>query len=235
MGDEFLEKLILIGAHEVAREVRCFVEKYSLYEIVGYSVHRKFIKENTIDGLPVIPLEELDNFINRKTTKVFISISWGQRLNQVRKDIFNDLKAKGYSFANIIAPQAVIHTDKIGEGNWFHEYCYIGHQTVIGDNNDFRPFSTIGHYTNVGSHNHFSKCTIGGIVCIGDCNFIGMQAIVYNRIMIGTKNFIGAGTVVKKSIGDYSLVAVKESPTIQLTEKQIEKIVIPGGSKNFLS
>ena len=230
-----MEKLLLIGAHEVAKEVKCFVEDYGLFEIVGYSVNRKYIKDNAIDGLPVIPLEELDNEIDRETTKVFMAISWGQRLNQVRKDIFNELKARGYSFANLIAPRAVIMTDDIGEGNWFHDFSYIGHKTVIGDNNDFRPFSTIGHYTSVGSHNHFSKCTVGGVAKLGDCNFVGMQAIVFNRVNIGNKNFIGAGTIVKKDLGDFTLIAAKESDRIQLTEKQIERVVIPGGKKNFLA
>lgn len=230
-----MEKLLLVGAHEVAKEVRCFVEKYNLFEVVGFTVNRQYIKEETIDGLPVIPLEDLDNYVDRETTKVFMAISWGQKLNQIRKDIFICLKEKGYVFANLIAPQAVILTDKIGEGNWFHEFCYIGHEAAVEDNNDFRPFSTIGHYTKVGSHNHFSKCTVGGIAHIGDCNFVGMQAIIYNRITVGNKNFIGAGTIVKKNLGDYVLIAAKESERVQLTEKQIEKIVVPGGNKNFLA
>ena len=229
-----MEKLLLIGAYTVAKEIKEFVEKYKLFDIIGYSVNQRFIKDETIDGLPVIPLEEIEHHISKKT-KLYMAISWGQRLNQVRKDIYNDLKSKGYSFANLISPLAVIMTDDIGEGNLFYEFSYIGHGVKIGNNNEFRAFCTIGHYTTVGSHNHFSKCTVGGKANIGDCNFVGMQAVLYNRISVGNKNFIGACSIVKKDLTSFNLIAAKESETIGLSEKQIENIVVPGGKKNFLS
>ena len=228
-----MEKIIIIGTGNNSKEVAAFIRRYNLFEIVGYAVNKKYLKENEYEGLPVYASEDLEQCVDKRSVLLFIGIAWGQRLNQVRKDIFDELKAKGFSFANLIAPQAVVMSEKTGEGNWFHDFCYVSHDTQIGDNNEFRAFSTIGHYTTVGSHNHFSKCTIGGATKIGDCNFVGMQAIVYNRVNVGNKNFIGAGTIVKKDLGDFNVVSAVESLRTQLTERQIEYVVSPSG-KNFL-
>ena len=229
-----MEKVLIIGTGNTANESADFIKKYNLFKIVGYSVNKRYLTGNEHNDIPIYALEDIEKFIDNNQVKLFIGIGWGQRLNQVRKDIFNELKSKGYSFANLIAPQAVLMTDDIGEGNWFHDFCYVSHDVKIGDNNEFRAFSTIGHFTTVGSHNHFSKCTIGGATKIGDCNFVGMQAVVYNRINVGNKNFIGAGTLVKKDVGDFTVISAEESNRVVLTEKQVEFIVTPKG-KNFLS
>ena len=227
-----MDKILVIGAYKLAKEVKSFVERYNLYEIIGYSVNEKYITSDVFEGKPIYPLEYIENYVDINT-KVFVGISWGNRLNQVRKDIYMELKKKGYSFANLIAPQAVILTDNIGEGNWFHEYCFIGHDASIGNNNEFMGFSSVGHYSCVGSHNHFSKCSVGGATQIGDCNFVGMQSIIYNRICVGDKNLIGAGTIIKRNLGNYNIVVAKESSAVQLKEKQIELVILTEG-KNFL-
>lgn len=224
-----MEKLIIIGAGVWASEITHFVECYKLYEIVGYAVNKEYLVEEYL-GKKVYPLEELDKLID-KETKLFISISWHQKLSDVRRDMFNSLKAQGFEFANLIAPTAIVKVAEMGEGNWISDGAQIGYNTVIGNNNIILSQSLIGHYTVLGNHNALSgRACIGGTCSIGDQNYIGMNATVFNELHIGYKNIIGAGAILKDDITDFTMVSAPES----MVKKTKEKVVNLAVSAEFL-
>lgn len=223
-----MEKLIIIGAGVWASEITQFVEYHNLYEIVGYAVNREYLVEEYL-GRKVYNLEELDKLIEKKT-KLFISISWHQKLSDVRRDIFNSLKAQGFEFANLIAPTAIIKGTNMGEGNWISDGAFLGFNTIIGDNNIILPQSLIGHHTVLGNHNALAgRACIGGACSIGDQNYIGMNATIFNELHVGYKNIIGAGAILKDDITDFTMVSAPES----IVKKTKEKVVNLAVSAEF--
>lgn len=223
-----MEKIVLVGTSSLAAQTVAFIQRYQLFEIVGFTKNRAFIEESSYMGKPVYPIEDLDSFIDKKTVKLFCTVSWYNHLNRVRKKMFDELKEKGYTFANLISPHAIVYSEDMGEGNWIHDFAHIGYGVKIGDNNVFRMNCTIGHDSVIGNHNFFGVgSTIGGHDYYGDCCFTGLKATVFNRIDVGNKCVVGAGAVLSKDLPDFSLCVAAKSFIKQCDEEKIETYISP--------
>ena len=55
-----LADLCIIGTNETAERVTQFVERYHLFNIVGYAVDRTYLTKSQFYDKPVWPIEELD-------------------------------------------------------------------------------------------------------------------------------------------------------------------------------
>ena len=222
------ESLVIVGVGNLAPEVVDFVQRYDLFDIVAFSVDKKYITSSEYMGKPVYPLEELEKHVEREEVKVFIAISWYNYLNKYKRQKFEFLKEKGFHFANLISPLASVKTDHIGEGNWIMDFATIGFNTEIGDNNTFCAQSILAHHTILGNHNVLSgRSSVAGRNIIGDQNYFGFCSVVFNELIIGNKNIIGGGSIIKKNIGNYTITTAPESYHKQLREKSIEFFLSP--------
>lgn len=220
------EKLIIVGVGSMAPEVVDFVNRYDLYDIVGFTVDEKYVNNNGYMDKPVYPLERIEEFVD-KDVKVFVAISWYNYMNKYKRQKFELLKKKGFHFANLISPLASVKCSSIGEGNWIKDFSEIGYNSQIGDNNTFTSRSSFGHYSIMGSHNVLSGATIAGNVTVGDQNYFGVGAIVFNKLKIGNKNLIGGGSVIKSNISDFTLSVSPESRYKKLNEETLEMLLSP--------
>lgn len=221
------EKLIIVGVGSIAPEVVAFVNRYNLYDIEGFTVDEKYLKSKEYMGKPVYPLERIEDFVDKKV-KFFIAISWYNYMNRYKRQKYEYLKSLGYSFANLISPLASVKCEIIGEGNWLMDYSCLGYGTQIGNNNTFCVFSMVAHYSVIGNHNVLSgRATIAGNTVIGDQNYFGICSCVFNKIVLGNKNLIGGGSIVKKDLGNCTIVTAPDSKYIQTTEKAVEFCLTP--------
>lgn len=223
-----MEKLVIIGTGGLAGEIVDFIERYQLFEVAGFTVNEAYMKDSTYMGRPVFPIESLEKHYGTDEVLLFSSVSWYNYLNRVRKEKYDELKAKGYSFANLVSPHAMIYTEDIGEGNWFHDFAHVGYGVTIGNNNIIRMHTTVSHYTILGDHNTLTSGTrIGGHVICGDCSFFGLNSTVFNRVRIGNKCVVGGGAVVKEDLDDFSLCVSSNSFVKQCSETKIEEYISP--------
>lgn len=227
-----MEKLVLIGTSSLAPQTLDFIERYQLFDVIGFTVNKAYIKEPVFLGKPVFPIEELDKHIDKESVKLFSTVTWYNYLNRERKKIFDELKGMGYKFANLISPHALVYTNDIGEGNWIHDFAHIGHGVQIGDDNVFRMKCVIGHDSVIGNHNFFGvDSLVGGHDYFGDCSFIGLAALIHNRVVVGNKCVIGGGATVKRDLPDFSLVVADNSFVKQCDEEKIESYISPNRFK----
>ena len=218
------EKLIIVGTGSATGEVVDFIKMYDLFEIVGYTADEAYIKEDSLNGCPVYPLEHLDRYIE-SGTKLFIAISWYQRLNSLKRKKYEELKARGFSFANLISPTATVFSE-MGEGNWIGDGCYLAYNSRIGNNNTFLPLAYFAHGSEVGNHSVIGvRSNIAGHTSIGNQVYIGIGATVFNKLVIGDKCVIGGAAVVKRNLPDYSLVIAADSIVKQKDSESIEKYI----------
>lgn len=223
------EKLIIFGTGHLVKEIIDFVHLYDLYDIIGFTVNQEYIKNDTFNGLPVYPAETLENHVDPAEVKAFIAVSWYQKLCKVREEKFNYLKNKGFHFANLIAPDAVIKTDDIGEGNWINEQVYIGYNAKIGSNNVFAHRTSVAHYDSIGDHNFIGvQANILGHVKIGNRCFIGSSSLIFNGTEIGSKCVIGAGSVVRKPLPDHSVTMAPKCVELHMNEEAVESMIDVG-------
>ena len=223
-----MKKLILIGTSSLAAQTLDFVERYQLFDVIGFTVNEAYIKEPVFLGKPVFPIEELDKYIDKDNVMLFSTVTWYNYLNRERKKIFDQLKGEGYKFANLISPHALVYTKDLGEGNWIHDFAHIGYGVHIGDDNVFRMKCMIGHDSVIGNHNFFAVNTIvGGHDYFNDCCFVGLSALIHNRVVVGNKCVIGGGAVVKRDLPDFSLCVADNSFVKQCDEEKIESYISP--------
>src|SRR3990167_2972129 len=126
-------KLIIVGAGELA----CIAYEYfthdSPYEVSGFAVEKEYITEQIIYGKPVIPFEEIDTHFPPSEYQVFVAIPASQ-LNRLRTRLYKAVKAKHYTCATYISSHAFV---------WRN--ATIGENCFIFENNTVQPFVSLGN------------------------------------------------------------------------------------------
>lgn len=126
-----MKNLVIVGTGAMARDVTAFVNRYELYNIVGYSCNKEYV-ESSRQAHPewdICSMEELEEKYDKNNIELFVAISQFQMLNRVRKDTFNTLKERGFHFATLISPTATVLSKRIGEGCWVQDSAYLSTET----------------------------------------------------------------------------------------------------------
>ncbi len=219
------EKLIIIGISTSAKHVFDFVNGYDLFQVMGFAVDAEYKDKDTFCGLPVYELEKLEQHFDRNEIKVFVAILWN-RLNADRRSLYERMKKNGYHMANLISPHAVVRGRIKGDNCWLHDYVIVQSEAEIESDCMLMAFTLIGDYSKIGPHCFTgTKSTVGGKSMIGEQTFIGMNCTVFDDTIIGKKCILGACTVVKRNVPDYSVVKTVSDncTTLQLNEDIIEQ------------
>lgn len=196
------QDLIIIGIGANAIHVYSFIKDYDLYNIVGFAVNKEYMQGNKFMDLPVYPIEELEKFIDKDNTLVFVALLWN-RLNADRKKLYLELKSRGYKFANVISPKASVRGRLTGDNCWIHDFVVIQNDAIIGNNIAMMAFSLVGDHCVIEDHCFLgAKSTIGGGSKVGEQTFVGINCTVFDDTTIGRKCILGACTAVKRNISD---------------------------------
>ncbi len=203
-----------------------FIRHYDLFDIVGFTVNREKMQCDHYFGAPVYPMEDLENYVDKNEVKLFLAISWYHHMMGLRETMFNELKGRGFTFANVVSPRAMIWTENIGEGNWICDNVYIGYNVTVGNNNIFRAFCDVQHYSVVGDNCIIADMSILAVhVTLGDRCFVGISCAIHNKVTIGEKCVVGGGSVIKKDVPAYSLCIAENATIVQRDVNTIEKHV----------
>lgn len=198
------QNLLIIGTSTTALHVYNFVNEYGLYNIIGFAVDREYIKEKTFLDLPVFAMDEIEEKIDKNNDFLFVAMLWN-RLNSDRRKIYEQLKSKGFQFANIISPTAKVRGILEGENCWIHDYVIIQNEAIIGTNVAMMAFTLIGAHCEIGAHCFFgAKSTVGGGCKIGEQTFVGINTTIFDDRIVGKKCIVGACTALKRDLSDFS-------------------------------
>ncbi|OGW33616.1 MAG: sugar acetyltransferase [Nitrospirae bacterium GWC2_56_14] len=119
-------------------------------------------------------------------------------LPKARKAVFEKFKEKGFTFATIVHPSAVVASDAaLGEGAQIMAGAIIQPGSRIGMNTIVNTKASVDHDCLIGDHVHLSPgVTLSGDVRIDNGVHIGTGATVIQGITIGANSLVGAGSVV---------------------------------------
>lgn len=201
------ENLIVIGCSATAKRIFRFVKMYDLYNVIGFAIDKQYKTADSFMGLPVYEIEELKNIVEEKAALLFVAIFWN-KLNSDRKLVYQKLKDKGYEFANIISPTAIVRGDIIGTNCWINDLVVIQSDARIGNNVFIMDTSLIGNETIINDHCFIAPSRVGGGVTLGKQCFVGINALIFDDTVIGDKCIIGAGTAVKRNLSDNSMCKI---------------------------
>ena len=192
-------KLVLVGAGEFALIAFEYFTFDSSYEVVAFSVERDYIKASTLNGLPVVPYDELLKRFPPGECDGFVAIP-ASDLNRLRKRFYLDMKSRGYRLASYVSSSAFVWKNaKIGENTFIFEGNVIQPFVEIGNNCILWSGNHVGHRSIIRDHSFIaSHAVISGYCDIGEGSFIGVNATFNDNIRVGHACVIGSGALVVK-------------------------------------
>ena len=223
-----MDRIVIIGTSVAANNICKFIEKYKLFDVIGFAVNKEYRTVDTYLEKPVFNMEELDEIINKSKDYVFVAMQWN-RLNADRRKVYETLKADGYRFANLISPLASINGKLIGDNCWITDFVCIDTDAVIGNNGFVKVGACVGDHAHISDHCFIgAKSTVGGGVHIGEQSFIGLGAIVFDDTMVGNKCIVGAATALKRNLPDFCVFKTNSNcfETKQYNEDDVENKLI---------
>lgn len=131
------------------------------------------------------------------------------RVDPRRRQLFELFKSKGYRFASVVHPSAIISADvvlsegvQIMAGAIVQAGCHVGINAVINTG------SVVDHDCHIGDHAHICPgVTLSGGVRVGESAHVGTGATVIQGVRIGRNSLVAAGTVVIRDVPDSATVA----------------------------
>jgi sugar O-acyltransferase (sialic acid O-acetyltransferase NeuD family) len=219
------KKLVIIGAGETGEIAYEYFTVDSEYEVVGFAVDRQFITCESIAGLPVIPLDELEIKFPPTEYWAFAAAS-STKLNRVRSRLYTELKNKNYQIASYISSKAFVWRNaQIGENcfifedNTIQPFAKIGNDVVLWSGNHIGHNSTIRDHCFLSSH-----VVISGFCDVGEYSFLGVNSTVINNINIGKDCFIGAGALIQKDVPPGSVLQEASTEVSKVGSLRLFKI-----------
>ena len=193
------EKIILIGSSGHARVVIDIIEEEGKYQIEGV-VTNDIFPDGKFNNYTVLGDDSVLHEMYKAGYKNLAMGVGGFKNNLNRKKIFNNLKATGFNFINVIHPKSVISRSvKIGEGCTIFAGVIINPNAIIRNNVIIATNATIDHDSIIESHVLISAgVTVGGNDLIGEGTLLALGSKVVSGIKIGKNILIGSGAVVVK-------------------------------------
>ncbi|MFS0919255.1 acetyltransferase [Brevibacillus sp. 179-C 1.1 NHS] len=216
-----MEKVIIFGLGQIAEIAHFYLMEDSPYEVVAFTVDKKYMNKEEFKELPVVPFEEIEMHFPPNEYKLFIPISYTQ-LNKLRAEKYYEGKKKGYTFISYISSKATYYNTPIGENCFILENNVIQPFTKIGDNVIMWSGNHIGHHSTIEDHCFLaSHIVISGSVLIKPYSFIGVNATFRDNITVGAENIIGAGALILTDTLDGSVYPGKKTEKFHKTSDQI--------------
>lgn len=198
-------KIAIYGNGQIAEVAYWYLKRSALYNVVGFTVQKEFMKEQNFQNLPIVEYEKLEQYYNPNEYKLFAPISQ-YKLNTFREFIYNNGKNRGYNFISYVDPTAKVETDDIGENCFIFEGNNIQPYTKIGNNCILWSGNHIGHHSVI-SDNVFmtSHAVVSGDCNIGKNCFIGVNASIKDGTTMGDYSTLGMGGVLTKNTEEYGI------------------------------
>ncbi len=218
-------QLVIIGDSafaEVAYE--CFMHD-SPYEVKGFAVEEAFIKSDEKFGLPVVPLEKLEDHFDPNAVHFYAALVYTQ-LNRLRTRLLETAKSKGFQPASYVSSRAFVwHNVKVGEHCFIFEDNTVQPFVQIGDNVVLWSGNHIGHHSTIGDNCFVSShVVVSGFCNIGANSFLGVNASLANNLDIGEDNWVGPGVTLLQNTEPNQLFKGEQAEPARVTPKRMFKV-----------
>jgi sugar O-acyltransferase (sialic acid O-acetyltransferase NeuD family) len=218
-------KVIIFGIGEISQIVYHYLKEDERYEVFGFTLDEKFIKENKFEGLSIIPFHLIEQKHPADKFKLFIAVGYTQ-VNQLRKKKFIEARDKGYDFISYIHPKVNISSSTyIGKNCFIFEDNTIQPHVTIEDNCVLWSGNHIGHHSTIRANCFItSHVVISGGCEIGENTFIGVNATLRNHIKIGKSNVIGARALILNDTEDNKVFMETGTEASKVPSNRLKKI-----------
>ncbi len=156
--------------------------------------------EKSFSGYPILggDNDAVKIFEKYHTAKLVISPD----LPAVRKKLATFYAEIGFSFQNVIAPNAEISKSaKIGKGVIIQSGVNVSSKVIISDFVKLNTKSNIMHESELGNYVTVApNAVVLGRIKIGDLSYIGANSTILPNLILQNEVIVGAGAVVVKNV-----------------------------------
>jgi sugar O-acyltransferase (sialic acid O-acetyltransferase NeuD family) len=187
-----MEKIFILGAGGLAKEIHFLLRQIGGYEIIAFI--DKVDSESIKVGNMVTPVINEDKLVKFKGANLAFGIGDPKIILRLAEKFSTD-----YNFPNLIHPNVIADWNgvKIGMGNIISSGVNLTTGLTIGNFNIMNINCTIGHDTNIGHGNVFNPgCNIAGGVHIGNGILVGINSTILQYKSIGDNSIVGASSLV---------------------------------------
>ncbi len=197
--------LLILGAGGHAKVLIDALGQYG-HKVLGITDPDPGLWGKTLMDVPILGND--DKILDYSPKEVLLVNALGSVGSiKARASLYETWKAKGYSFATVIHPKAILAPDvELAEGVQVLAGAIINAGTVIGHNTIVNTASVIEHDGMIGKHVHIAGARIAGQVHIADYCHIGIGSTIIQNLTIGENCLIAAGAVVVTSCKAASLM-----------------------------
>ena len=194
------KKLIIVGNSAFAEISYEYFEFDSDYQVVAFSVEKAYLKNDSLQGLPVLDFENIQDHYDPATHEIYVAATYTQ-FNRLRTRLAAAAKIKGYKLASYISSRAFVWRNvEVGEHCFIFEDNTVQPFVKIGNNVVLWSGNHIGHHSLVRDNCFISShVVISGFCDIGENSFLGVNATLANNLSIGADNWIGPNAAIMKS------------------------------------
>lgn len=194
------KKLVVFGNSQIAELAEFYFRHDTNLEVAAFTVDGAYLTESVFCGKPVIAFEEVAKTFAPDAHDGFVALAY-TKLNALRAQKYQEMKAKGYRLASYISNRATLwprfaagDNCFILEDNTIQPFVRVGNNVTLWSGNH------IGHHSNIGDHVFVaSHVVVSGGVEIGSYSFIGVNATIRDRVRIGERCVVGAGALITES------------------------------------
>lgn len=189
--------LVIFGVGDLPEQTHYYFSRHAGRRVEAYTVDAEFLRCDSFAGLPVLAFHEAQRRFPPATHELFVAIGYS-RVNSVRRRVFLDAQALGYTLPSFVHESAVVARNvAIGANCLVRELAAVAPFATIGDNVFLGPHAVVSHHARIASHVFMAN---GAVVCgravIGEACFIGANSVVRDKVIVGSGCIVGAGAVI---------------------------------------
>ncbi len=198
------EDIVIYGKGDFARLMLHYFNVDSKYNVIAFCADEEYLDNNTFCDLPLVPFKNIELVYPPNIFSIFVAVGYSNM--RVKRNMYENVKLKGYYCVNYISSKAIIDSSVIiGENNVIFSNVVLEPFVKIENNNIIWSSSNISHDVNIFSHSFIaSQSLVGGSSKIEDNCFIGFNTTILQNVTLQTETLIGAKSLVLKSTERYS-------------------------------
>lgn len=208
-----MEKIVIFGCNDFAQLAHYYLTHDSPHEVVAFCVHRAYLHDAQFCGLPVVAFEDVETLYPPQDYAFFAPMA-PAKMNRVRHDVYQTIKAKHYRMISYISSKATTFDNVIGENCFILENNTIQAFVTIGDNVVMWSGNHIGHHSQIKDHVMFtSHVVLSGHCVVEPFCFLGVNATIRDGLTLAEGSLISMAAAVFKNTEAWSVY--KGNPAVK--------------------
>ena len=209
-----MAKIIIIGIRDFAELAHYYLQNDSDHEVVAFCVNKDYLPGKSIFcGLPIVAFEDIEYDYPSSVFKFFAPMA-PERMNRLRAEIYNNIKAKSYEMISYISSKATLFDNQIGDNCFILENNTIQPFTTIGNNVILWSGNHIGHHSIINDHVMFtSHVVLSGHCTVENYCTFGVNATIRDGLTIAEGTFVAMAASITKNTEPWGMY--KGNPAVK--------------------